>query len=44
MLPELRFAFATCQDWPSGFYTVYQDMLQQDLDLVLHLGDYTYEP
>jgi alkaline phosphatase D len=43
MLPELRFAFATCQDWPSGFYTAYQDMLQQDLDLVLHLGDYTYE-
>jgi alkaline phosphatase D len=40
---ELRFAFATCQDWPSGFYTAYQDMLANDLDLVLHLGDYTYE-
>lgn len=40
---ELRFAFATCQDWPSGFYTAYQDMVRQDLDLVLHLGDYTYE-
>ena len=43
MLRELRFAFATCQDWPSGFYTAYRDMLQNDLDLVLHLGDYTYE-
>ncbi len=43
MLRELRFAFATCQDWPSGFYTAYQDMVTQDLDLVLHLGDYTYE-
>ncbi len=40
---ELRFAFATCQDWPSGYYTAYRDMLQNDLDLVLHLGDYTYE-
>ena len=43
MAGELRFAFATCQDWPSGFYTAYQDMLTNDLDLVLHLGDYTYE-
>lgn len=43
MLRELRFAFATCQDWPSGFYTAYRDMVRNDLDLVLHLGDYTYE-
>ena len=42
---ELRFAFVTCQDWPSGHYTAYRDMYQRDLDLdlVLHLGDYTYE-
>jgi alkaline phosphatase D len=40
---QMQFAFATCQDWPSGFYTAYRDMLQNDLDLVLHLGDYTYE-
>lgn len=40
---ELRFAFLTCQDWPSGYYTAYRDLIQQDLDLVLHLGDYTYE-
>jgi alkaline phosphatase D len=40
---ELKFAFATCQDWPSGYYTAYRDMLKRDLDLVLHLGDYTYE-
>ncbi len=39
----LRFAFATCQDWPGGYYTAYRDMLRHDLDLVLHLGDYTYE-
>ena len=40
---EVQFAFATCQDWPSGYYTAYRDMVRYDLDLVLHLGDYTYE-
>jgi alkaline phosphatase D len=40
---DLRFAFATCQDWPSGYYTAYRDMRRYDLDMVLHLGDYTYE-
>ena len=40
---RLRFTFVTCQDWPSGYYTAYRDMLQHDLDVVLHLGDYTYE-
>jgi alkaline phosphatase D len=43
MVRQLQFAFATCQDWPSGYYTAYRDMLRNDLDLVLHLGDYTYE-
>ncbi len=43
LVNEIRFAFATCQDWPSGYYTAYRDMLQSDLDLVFHLGDYTYE-
>lgn len=43
MVRELKFAFVTCQDWPSGYYVAYRDMLQRDLDVVLHLGDYTYE-
>ena len=40
---RLTFAFTTCQDWPSGYYVAYRDMVRNDLDLVLHLGDYTYE-
>jgi alkaline phosphatase D len=40
---SLAFAIATCQDWPSGYFTPYRDMVNNDLDLVLHLGDYTYE-
>jgi alkaline phosphatase D len=40
---EIRFAFATCQEWSSGYYHAYRDMLARDLDLVVHLGDYIYE-
>jgi alkaline phosphatase D len=42
--PErLRFAFASCQRWDQGLYTAYRDMAAQDVDLVIHLGDYIYE-
>lgn len=40
---SLSFAFASCQAWYDGFYTAYRHMAQEDLDLVLHLGDYIYE-
>jgi len=39
----LRFAFASCQHFETGYYTAYEHMLKDDLDLVLHLGDYIYE-
>jgi len=39
----LAFAFASCQAWDSGYYPSYRHMAQEDLDLVLHLGDYVYE-
>ena len=40
---SLAFAFASCQDWTSGHYPSYRHMADEDLDLVLHLGDYVYE-
>lgn len=40
---QLRFAFASCQHYESGFYTAYQHMAEEDLDVVVHLGDYIYE-
>ncbi|MBM3725054.1 MAG: alkaline phosphatase [Acidobacteria bacterium] len=40
---RLRFAFASCQHWESGYYTAYRHMAEEDLDLVVHLGDYVYE-
>ncbi|RBM20973.1 alkaline phosphatase [Prauserella sp. PE36] len=39
----LAFAFASCQDWASGYYPSYRHLAREDLDLVLHLGDYVYE-
>ena len=41
--PELRFAVASCQHYEAGFYTAYQHMAEEDVDLVFHLGDYIYE-
>jgi alkaline phosphatase D len=36
-------AFASCQAWDNGYYPSYRHMAQEDLELVLHLGDYVYE-
>ncbi|MDN5726839.1 MAG: alkaline phosphatase D family protein [Propionibacteriales bacterium] len=40
---ELRFAFASCQAWQDGLFTAYDHLAEEDLDLVVHLGDYIYE-
>jgi phosphodiesterase/alkaline phosphatase D-like protein len=40
---RLRFAVASCQAWVGGAYPAYRDMATQDLDFVVHLGDYIYE-
>lgn len=43
MPDSLRFAFASCQHFETGYYTAYEHMCQEPLDLILHLGDYIYE-
>jgi alkaline phosphatase D len=40
---RLRFAFASCQQYEQGYYCAYRHMAAEDLDLVVHLGDYIYE-
>jgi alkaline phosphatase D len=40
---RLRFAIASCQHYEQGYYTAYEHMAREDLDLVMHLGDYIYE-
>jgi alkaline phosphatase D len=39
---EMTFAFASCQQYEHGFFTAYRRMSEEDLDLVVHLGDYIY--
>src|SRR5215212_81695 len=42
--PErLRFAFASCSHWQDGYWTAYPHLAEEDLDLVVFLGDYIYE-
>ena len=40
---RLRFAFCSCQNYEDGYYTAFRHMASEDLDLVVHLGDYIYE-
>ncbi|WP_197429899.1 alkaline phosphatase D family protein [Auraticoccus cholistanensis] len=40
---QLTFAFASCQSWVGGPYPAWRDLAEQDLDFVVHLGDYIYE-
>lgn len=42
-VPRLRFAAAACQHWMYGNWAAYRRMADEDLDFVLHLGDYIYE-
>ena len=40
---RLRFAFASCQDYEDGYFTAHRHLADEDLDVVLWLGDYIYE-
>jgi alkaline phosphatase D len=41
---RIRFALASCANYPFGFFNVYGRIAARaDLDAVLHLGDYFYE-
>jgi alkaline phosphatase D len=40
---KLRLAVASCQQFEHGYFTAYQHMARDDLDLIVHNGDYIYE-
>jgi alkaline phosphatase D len=43
-ISSLRFAFASCANYPQGYFNAYARIAERhDLDFVLHLGDYIYE-
>lgn len=43
VVTRLRLAYASCQRWEHGYFSAYRHMRDENLDLVLFLGDYIYE-
>ena len=39
----LRFGIVNCQDFQNGYWPAYRGLAAEDLDMVVHLGDYIYE-
>ncbi|RZG86198.1 alkaline phosphatase [Acinetobacter sp. WCHAc060033] len=46
-LPEMtnsvQFAVCSCSNYPAGYFYVYREMAKQEVDAIIHLGDYIYE-
>lgn len=43
-IDSLRIGVVSCSNYPAGFFSAYRHLAQRDdLDFVLHLGDYLYE-
>ncbi len=42
-LAQARFAIVSCSNYPFGYFNVYDHIARQDIDAVIHLGDYIYE-
>jgi alkaline phosphatase D len=40
---EVKFAAVSCQAYQDGYFTAYRHLAQEDVDVVVHLGDYLYE-
>ncbi|MFG2191361.1 alkaline phosphatase D family protein [Streptomyces sp. NPDC048639] len=40
---DVRLAAVSCQAYHDGYFTAYRHLAGEDLDVVLHLGDYLYE-
>lgn len=43
-VPRLRMGVVSCSNWQAGYFSSYRHLAaREDLDVVLHLGDYVYE-
>lgn len=40
---RVDFAFASCQHYEQGFYTALRHLSRENVDAIVHLGDYIYE-
>jgi alkaline phosphatase D len=41
--PQVRFAWASCQDWHINHWAAFELLAQEEVDFVVHVGDYVYE-
>lgn len=42
-LNQVRIGYVVCQDYSNGYYNAYGFLAQEEVDVVVHLGDYIYE-
>jgi alkaline phosphatase D len=42
-IDKLKMAVVTCQDYTTGFYNAYNHIANEDIQFVIHLGDFIYE-
>ena len=40
---QVRLGIANCQHFEAGYYAAYRHLAEDDVDLIVHLGDYIYE-
>jgi alkaline phosphatase D len=40
---NVKFAYVSCQDYNGRYYNTFLPLLEQDLDFIVHMGDYVYE-
>ncbi len=40
---KARFGYISCQDYTNGYYNALYHLEKEQIDFVVHLGDYTYE-
>lgn len=42
-LEKLRLAVITCNDYSTGYFNAFYHLAEEDIDFVVHLGDFVYE-
>ncbi|RDF51973.1 alkaline phosphatase [Acinetobacter baumannii] len=40
---KVSFAVCSCSNYPAGYFYVYRELAKQNVDVIIHLGDYIYE-
>ena len=40
---QVRFGYISCQDYANGYYNALYHLVREEIDFVVHLGDYIYE-